>query len=114
MKYTFFCELGRMYKPGLHYLFIGGWIKPSPARFVVLSHGNMTSTEYARIIKTGQCPICFEAHYHMLRIYQQPIEWHSAKYHENHFQNCGTMKQSGRYHNLYIGQIDVNKIKGCL
>lgn len=114
MKYTFFCELGRLYRPGLHYLMIGDWIIPDPARFVILAHGNMTSQEYAYIEKNGYCKIYFESHYHLLRIYQMPLEWHAAKYHDAHGRSCGTMKRSGRYHNLYIGQINMEALKGVL
>lgn len=113
MKYTFFAKRGTMYKPGLHYLYIGGWVRPSPD-FIVLAHGNMTSMEYARILKDGYCKIFFEAHYHILRIYQQTLEWHAARYQDEHGRTCGLMTRSKRCNNLYIGKIDINMIRGCL
>ena len=47
-KYTLYCNLGRLFRPGTHFLLIGEWLQWTPDR-VILAHGVLSDSELKQI-----------------------------------------------------------------
>ena len=107
MKYTYFCVPGKLLRPGLHYIFIGEWIRP--AGCLILQHGNFTYQEVLQIERQG-----------FVRIFEDdtenrtfPEEYHIRadvrKYRANNHFVAGVLRR--KEYNLFVGHIVVGRIK---
>lgn len=104
MRYTFFCRLGRYGRPGLHYVYIGGWIRPGP-EYVILQHGNLTGSEYRQICRDGCVKVMSDRNNH-IGIYQEILtSYRAKKYHYETARDIGTLYKNKD--NIYIGRVRV-------
>lgn len=104
MRYTFFCKLGRFGRPGLHYVYIGGWIRPGPD-FVILQHGNLTGSEYRQIRRDGYIKVMSDRN-NYIAIYQELLtSYRAKKYHYETAGSIGSLYKKGD--NIYIGHVNV-------
>lgn len=68
MRYTLYCEYGRLGRPGAHFLHVGEWIRPDG--HVVLCHGTMTDDEWESVNMSGYCVLVDDSRTHTVRVRQ--------------------------------------------
>lgn len=49
VRYTLYCEHGRVLHSRIHYLYIGDWLLPDLEKYVVLVHGLFSKREYLSV-----------------------------------------------------------------
>lgn len=85
VKYTLYADVGKCFRSGAHYLYIGEWLDLDKSRFVVLVHGTMSRNVYNHVCTMSR-----------LSIYEYaPVSWVDIfPYQDNgffRFQRIGTL-----------------------
>ena len=104
MRYTLYCDYGHLGKPGMHYLYIGEWLRPGGK--LVLHHGIMTDQEYFYIRTLHYCPVYNIEGSHLIRIYQDGDDRGTTKYRRSgKYQSVGFLRLNS--YNLYVGRVTI-------
>lgn len=105
IKYTLYCEPGKMLHPGLHTCVIGDWINPEG--HIVLTQGTMTEAEYKKFTTDG-----------FIRLYDRwQIKWigiysglGSARWMEDGLLSAGVLHRKS--YNVYEGHVHLKLYGG--